>query len=139
MRSTNAESHGLWLSFVSHTDFSVLVLGVALALSGEGDLCGNIVETYPINVYWGGACLVRPMMRMSQMAASVESRGINLMHSLFFLKATSSKERTTERCESDRDAASSPLWTAEGMGHPCHLEEGLSSTPAFLEAPKDRR
>lgn len=78
-------------------------------------MCGNTVQTYPMNVYWGGACLVRPMMRMSQMAASVESRGINLMHSLFFLKATSSKEITTERCESDGDTASSPVWAAEGM------------------------
>lgn len=41
---------------------------------------------------------------MSQMAASVESRGINLIHSLFFLKTTSSKERKTDSCESGGDA-----------------------------------
>lgn len=45
---------------------------------------------HPIKVYWGGACLERPRMRMSQMAASVESRGMNLMQSLLFLKACSS-------------------------------------------------
>lgn len=44
------------------------------------------------------------MIRMSQIAASVESRGINLMHSLFFLKATSSEEKDKERYESTRDA-----------------------------------
>lgn len=46
--------------------------------------------TYPMNVYWGGACLDLLRIRISQIAASVESRGMNLMHSLFFLKATSS-------------------------------------------------
>ena len=49
--------------------------------------------------------MVRPMIRMSQMAASVESRGINLMHSLFFLKATSSEGKDhKKRYESSRDA-----------------------------------
>lgn len=33
-------------------------------------------------------------MRMSQMAASVESRGMNLMQSLLFLKACSSEGET---------------------------------------------
>lgn len=100
-------------------------------------MCGNIAETYPINVYWGGACLVRPMMRMSQMAASVESRGINLMHSLFFLKTTSSKERMTDSCET----VEMPLLSLRGCrrgGSPCHPAEGLSSAPALPEAPKDR-
>lgn len=48
--------------------------------------------------------MVRPMIRMSQIAASVESRGINLMHSLFFLKATSSEEKDKKRYESFTDA-----------------------------------
>lgn len=43
-------------------------------------------------VYCGGACLDRPKIRMSQMAASVESRGINLIHNLLFLNAGSSGE-----------------------------------------------
>lgn len=68
--------------------------------------------------------MVRPMMRMSQMAASVESRGINLMHSLFFLKTTSSKERTTERCETGGDTPFSPFRTAEGEGHPVTRQRG---------------
>jgi hypothetical protein len=38
------------------------------------------------------------------MAASVESRGINLMHSLFFLKATSSEEKDNRESMSHRDA-----------------------------------
>lgn len=52
-----------------------------------------------MNVYWGGACLARPVTRMSQTAASVESRGINLMHSLFFLKAASSGGESKESRE----------------------------------------
>ena len=45
-----------------------------------------------MNVYCGGACLARPRMRISQMAASVESRGMNLMQSRLFRKACSSVE-----------------------------------------------
>lgn len=45
-----------------------------------------------MNVYCGGACLDRPKIRMSQMAASVESRGMNLIHNLLFLNAGSSGE-----------------------------------------------
>lgn len=48
--------------------------------------------------------MVRPMIRMSQIAASVESRGMNLMHSLFFLNATSSEGKNEKRHESSRDA-----------------------------------
>lgn len=50
------------------------------------------MDTDPMNVYCGGACLERPRIRMSQIAASVESLGINLIHSLRFLKAGSSEE-----------------------------------------------
>lgn len=49
--------------------------------------------TDPMNVYCGGACLERPKIRISQMAASVESLGMNLMHNLLFLNAGSSGER----------------------------------------------
>lgn len=45
-----------------------------------------ILFNSPINVYCGGACLERLKMRISQMAASVESRGINFMHKRFFSK-----------------------------------------------------
>lgn len=42
---------------------------------------------------------------MSQMAASVESRGINLIHNLFFLKATSSAGKDKDKgSESPRTA-----------------------------------
>lgn len=50
----------------------------------------EVGDTYPMKVYCGGACLPRPKIRISQIAASVESRGMNLMHSLFFRKAVSS-------------------------------------------------
>jgi len=46
-----------------------------------------------MNVYCGGACLERPKIRISQMAASVESLGMNLIHNLLFLNAGSSGER----------------------------------------------
>ncbi len=49
--------------------------------------------TDPMNVYCGGACLERPKIRISQMAASVESLGMNLIHNLLFLNAGSSGER----------------------------------------------
>lgn len=71
-----------------------------------------------MNVYCGGACLVRPMIRMSQMAASVESRGMNLMHSLFFLKATSSAGKNKERRESiwsTGSPVSFPFWQRKGL------------------------
>lgn len=75
-------------------------------------------ETHPMNVYCGGACLVRPMIRMSQMAASVESRGMNLMHSLFFLKATSSAGKNKERRES--------IWsTGSPVSFPFRQRKGL--------------
>lgn len=48
-----------------------------------------------MNVYCGGACLERPKIRISQMAASVESLGMNLIHNLLFLNAGSSGERGT--------------------------------------------
>ena len=48
-----------------------------------------------MKVYCGGACLDRPRMRISQMAASVESRGMNLMQSRLFRKACSSVEQQT--------------------------------------------
>jgi len=50
-----------------------------------------------MNVYCGGACLERPKIRISQMAASVESLGMNLIHNLLFLNAGSSGERERER------------------------------------------
>lgn len=63
--------------------------------------------------------MVRPMIRMSQMAASVESRGINLMHSLFFLKATSSEGKDhKERYESSRGAHISTLNTMSPIRFP---------------------
>jgi len=49
-----------------------------------------------MNVYCGGACLERPKIRISQMAASVESLGMNLIHNLLFLNAGSSGERARE-------------------------------------------
>lgn len=63
-----------------------------------------------MKVYWGGACLDRPRMRMSQMAASVESRGMNLMHSRLFLKACSSggKESVCERVRGGAAAVLAP-------------------------------
>lgn len=116
---------------MSHTNLSVSVLRVAQPLRGGDSRFGHTVDSYPINVYWGGACLVRPMMRMSQMAASVESRGMNLMHSLFFLKTTSSKGRRTERCETWR-CSSSPFRAANGS---VTLSPGRGPLP-FLKPPR---
>lgn len=55
------------------------------------------METDPMNVYCGGACLERPRMRMSHIAASVESLGINLIHSLRFLNAGSSEKQKKDK------------------------------------------
>lgn len=55
-----------------------------------------------MNVYCGGACLERPRMRMSQIAASVESLGMNLIHSLRFLNAGSSEMQKKKMKEVER-------------------------------------
>lgn len=69
--------------------------------------------TYPMNVYWGGACLDLLRIRISQIAASVESRGMNLMHSLFFLKATSSVKTKQNKNSRRAEASALNIW-AEG-------------------------
>lgn len=77
--------------------------------------------------------MVRPMIRMSQIAASVESRGINLMHSLFFLKANSSEEKDNKkRCESSRDASISILNVSR---HVPFLAAGATSHPSRWAVP----
>lgn len=71
--------------------------------------------------------MVRPMIRMSQIAASVESRGINLMHSLFFLKANSSEEKDNKkRYESSRDANISILNAVSPVPFPSWWQERLA-------------
>lgn len=72
------------------------------------------------------------MIRMSQTAASVESRGINLMHSLFFLKADSSGEKDKKRYESSGDADISVLNAVSQVTFPSWRQERLAIQVAGL-------